>query len=208
MPLRKGGRSVGRSRVFSSGDNEQLLRELAAKRMGIELLWKSPLSSQELQYPASRSLRELCCSTVEDRNGEEPLLLIYPTPYHSALFANENEELRDIVVCLARSVSSARGSFANNQVSPKNVVRVREKQFLLADWGCAALRESLTVQGRTFTKDLAPLCRSQEKWLLAPEYLAPELLRACRSGSYGQLWEQRGGISACDVWYTTLNVGR
>lgn len=134
----------------------------------MQLLWKSPLSNQELQYPAAKSLRELCCSTVEDRNGEEPLFLIYPTPYYFALFANANEELRDIVAALARTIASAKGSIANNQVSPKNVVRLQEKQFLLADWGCAALRESLTVQGRTFTKDLPPLCRGQNKWLLAP----------------------------------------
>lgn len=157
---------------------------MAAKRLGMELLWKCPLSNQELHYPTSKSLRELCCSTVEDRNGEEPILLIYPTGYYFSLFANQNEELRDIVIALARTVASTQGNIANNQVTLKNVVRVKEKQFLLADWGCAALRESLTIQGRTFSKDLLPLCKSQNKWMLAPEYLAPELLRASRSGSF------------------------
>lgn len=168
MALRKGGRSAGRSRVFSSSDNEQLLRELAAKRLGMELLWTCPLSNQELQYPASKSLREMCCSTVEDSNGEEPLLLIYPTPYYFSLFANQNEELTDIVLALARTVASMRGNIANNQLSLSNVVKVKEKQFLLSDWGCAALRESLTIQGRTFQKDILPLCKGENKWLLSP----------------------------------------
>lgn len=115
----------------------------------------------------------MCCSTVEDRNGDEPLFLIYPTPYYFSLFANQNEELIDIILALAKTVVRMKGNISNNQVNLKNIVKVKEKQFLLSDWGCAALRDSLTIQGKTFNKDLYPLCKSENKWLLSPEYLSP-----------------------------------
>ena len=37
-----------------------------------------------------------------------------------------------------------------------------------SDGSCAALRESLTIQGRTFQKDILPLCKGENKWLLSP----------------------------------------
>jgi hypothetical protein len=88
ITIRRGGKRFGKSRVFNSNDNQQLLRELAAKRLGLDLLWKEPTSPSSLEYPVFKSLRELCYSMVEDKNGDKPVQLIYPTPYYYSLFAN------------------------------------------------------------------------------------------------------------------------
>jgi hypothetical protein len=58
----------------------------------------------------------------------------------------------------------------------------------------------MTIQGRTYTKDLAPICKEGNNWLLSFEYLSPEMLRATQTGYYEHLWKQKGGIGACDVW--------
>jgi hypothetical protein len=88
--------------------------------------------------------------------------LIYPTAYYYSLFANQNEELIDIVRALVDGVSKGRGGISNNQIHINNIVKMREKKFILADWGCATFRESFTIQGRAFNKDLPALCRDGE----------------------------------------------
>jgi hypothetical protein len=50
------------------------------------------------------------------------------------------------------------------------------------------------------TKKLNPLPRINGKWLAIPEYLSPEMLRAEEEGDYDGIWNQKGGVGACDVW--------
>lgn len=121
---------------------------------------------------------------VEEKSGDEPISIINPTHYYSSLFANHCEEFIDIAVALVKGVVKGKGMISNNQIRLQNVVKVGEKQFVLSDWGCAAIREGFSVQGRTFNKDLGPLCREDNEWLLAPEYLSPEMLRATQTGYY------------------------
>jgi hypothetical protein len=82
----------------------------------------------------------MCYSIVEDKNGEEPIFLIYPSAYYSSLFANQCEELIDIVVSLVKGVAKGRGMVANNQIHIKNIMKHAEKDFVLTDWGCASIR--------------------------------------------------------------------
>lgn len=56
------------------------------------------------------------------------------------------------------------------------------------------------MQGRTFHKDLGALCNDNGKWLLSPEHLAPEMLRASQTGYFEHLWKQKGGVGSSDVW--------
>jgi hypothetical protein len=97
---------------------------------------------------------------------------------------------------------------ANNQIHIQNIVKVSEKRFIMADWGCASIREGFTVQGRTFNKDLGALCQADSKWLLSPEYLAPEMLRSTQTGYFEHLWRQKGGVGSCDIWYVNADLGQ
>jgi hypothetical protein len=196
---REGSKRV-RLRVFGSDKDEQLLRERLVAQLGIPVLWKATEQQLVLEYPKGRSLWEKCCRVVEERQGEEPLLLVYPSEYYHLLFANNCEELTDIVRCLAATIVRGQGALANNQVSLQNVRKVAEKEFLLEDWGCAGYQQTLRVQSRVLTRRTLPRCREGREWLLLPEYLSPELLRAIELESFEHLWAQRGGIGACDVW--------
>ena len=57
-----------------------------------------------VRYPFFKNLRELCYKLVEDRRGNEPLFLIYPRDYYRLLFANNCEELTDIIVSMAKLI--------------------------------------------------------------------------------------------------------
>jgi hypothetical protein len=168
VAIRKAGKRLGRAKVYSSQDNQQLKRENSAKKIGMQVLWTPASTTNSIEFPNYKTLRELCYSIVEDKNGEEPVSLLYPTPYYFTLFANQCEELIDIIVSLVRGVAKGCGMIANNQAHMRNVVKAGEKQFVLTDWGCASIREGFTVQGRTFNKDLGALCRDGNKWLVAP----------------------------------------
>ena len=68
------------------------------------------------------------------------------------------------------------------------------------DWGCSAVKETLRVRDRGFTKYHQPVWKGEDCWLVDLEHLAPEMLRAIEVESFEHLWGQKGGISQCDVW--------
>jgi hypothetical protein len=70
ITIRKGGKRFGRTKVFNSNDNEHLQREMTSKKVGMDVLWRAAASSNSLEYPAYKTLRELCYSMVEDKSGE------------------------------------------------------------------------------------------------------------------------------------------
>ncbi len=70
----------------------------------------------------------------------------------------------------------------------------------MCEWGSGGFYEQLQVQGKTFNRKLAPLLKRGNKWLVTPEYLSPELLKAIENNSTDELWNQKGGISSCDIW--------
>lgn len=55
---------------------------------------------------------------------------------------------------------------------------------MLLDWGCAAASHSMVIQGRKITKKLDPIYKEHNKWILSPQYLSPELLRAIQADDY------------------------
>jgi hypothetical protein len=89
---------------------------------------------------------------------------------------------------------------ANHQIHLNNICKHAEKRYYLSDWGCASAKQNIDVQGRRLTKKYNPYCRDNGKWLLVPEYLSPELLKSIESEDYDQLWAQKGGVGACDIW--------
>lgn len=101
---------------------------------------------------------------------------------------------------MCKIVASGKDQISNNQINLYNVHKIEEKNFQLYDWGCAAIRQTLVVQAVKYPKIYQPNIRKDQQWLLHPEYLAPQLLRAIEYGSYEHLWAQKGGVSVCDVW--------
>lgn len=142
----------------------------------------------------------MCFSLIEDKKGDETIFLLYPSQYYHNLFANQNEELIDIINCFAQQIAKGAGSVANHQLNIQNIYKINEKRYLLADWSCSSTQQHIDIQGRRMTKKLNPLPRINGKWLTIPEYLSPEMLRAEEEGDYDGIWSQKGGVGACDVW--------
>lgn len=164
------------------------------------MMWSMTDKSMVLEYPRMKSLRQKCYSIVQSKQGEQSLFLIYPSDYYFQLFANNSQELVDIVVAMADIIAKGEGEVANNQITLQNICRIREKEFKLFDWGCSAVRETIKTRDVSLTKIHQPYSRERNKWLLLPEYLAPQLLRAIELETYEHLWGQKGAIGSCDVW--------
>ena len=49
---------------------------------------------------------------------------------------------------------------ANNHITTENIVRKDEKDFLLYDWGCSGVKESMSIRGQTFDQYYAPFCKN------------------------------------------------
>ena len=105
------------------------------------------------------------------------------------------------------NILKGKGVVANNMMTLDNLYKMAQKDFVVGEWGCSAIKEVLKVQDQCFTKYHLPLCKMQDKWLVEPEYLAPQMLRAVEVESFQHLWGQKGGIGACDVWYYCVYVG-
>lgn len=52
----------------------------------------------------------------------------------------------------------------------------------MGEWGFASYRETHLIQGMEFENRLDPILKSQHEWLIPPEYMAPEVLRAVALG--------------------------
>lgn len=83
----------------------------------------------------------MCYTLIEDKQGLQPLYTLNPQPYYYSLFINHNEELKDILVYLAKNIVKGKGNICNNQISLENIVRKNEKQFYMSDWGAGGFYE-------------------------------------------------------------------
>jgi hypothetical protein len=66
----------------------------------------------------------MCFSLIEDKKGDETIFLLYPSQYYHNLFANQNEELIDIVNCFAQQIGKGAGSVANHQLNIQNIYKI------------------------------------------------------------------------------------
>jgi hypothetical protein len=74
----------------------------------------------------------------------------------------------------------------------------------LGEWGFSTFRETHFIQGIDFENRLDPVLKSQNEWLIPPEYMAPEILRAVAMGEDTDL-PSLG--SSPDIWYFSNKLG-
>lgn len=68
------------------------------------------------------------------------MLVISPKkPYHN-LFLNNCEEIKDIIVCLAKTLLKTKEHLISTQLCLDNIVYVEEKDYRIENWTSSAVK--------------------------------------------------------------------
>ena len=200
----KGSKGSYHLKTYYEKGTPILIREKKAQQLGVESVWMEYKYDQRAMVKGpSCSLKDMLYK-AKRIDLESKFFTLKPQKYHRKLTSNSCEELMRVLVDFCEGMKAIKGRVINNKINTGNLYMVKNENWRLGEWGFASFRESHLIQGMEFENRLEPILKTEREWLVTPEYMAPEILRAISLGEDSDLIALG---AASDIWYLLSDLG-